>query len=155
MPSATLDSFDKALLKLVQRDSRRTHDALAREVNLSPSAVRRRLKRLRDEGVITGEVALLSPDALGLTIIVNVRMEKESAETYGRFKSRMRDCAEVSQCYSVSGDTDFILVTHHPDMGSYDSWIAENLLSDPAIARSTSNIVYSRVKFDTALPIPE
>ena len=150
-----LDNFDRALLRIVQRNARLTHEQLGNEVGLSPSAVRRRLKRMRETGVIVGDVSLVAPDALGVTIIVNVRMEKESAQTYGRFKSRMADCPEVSQCYSVSGEADFILVTHHADMTAYDGWIAEHLLSDADINRSTANIVYSRVKFDTALPIPD
>ena len=148
-----LDDFDRRLLTEVQIDNRRPHHVLGERVGLSPSAVRRRLARLREAGVITADVSLVSPRASGETVIVGVRMEKESAATYAAFKARMIDCAEVSQCYSVSGEVDFILVVHIADMERYDDWIAEHLLSDPDIARSTAHIVYSRVKYETALPV--
>lgn len=137
----------------MQRDNRLTHNALGERVGLSPSAVRRRLARLRETGVITADVSLVAPRAAGETVIVGVRMEKESAASYAAFKARMRLCPEVTQCYSVSGEVDFILVVHIPDMERYDAWIAEHLLSDPDIARSTAHIVYSRVKYETALPV--
>jgi len=148
-----LDGFDRKLLREVQRDNLRSQSELGEVVGLSPSAVRRRLKRLREAGVILSDVSLIAPSTIGETVIIGVRMEKESAASYARFKSRMLDCPEVSQCYSVSGEVDFVIVAHMENMEAYDGWIAEHLLSDAAIARSTTNIVYSRVKFETALPI--
>lgn len=74
-----LDSYDRKLLALLQEDARRTHDELAEAVSLSPTAVTRRLKRLRSEGIIRREVALVDPAVLGrpLRLVVNVILERE------------------------------------------------------------------------------
>ncbi|NNU17440.1 Lrp/AsnC family transcriptional regulator [Parvularcula sp. ZS-1/3] len=148
-----MDDFDKALLRLVQRDARLTHDALAEKVSLSPSAVRRRLKVLRESGVIERDVSLLDPSALGVTVIVQVRFDKESHDTYRAFKQQMLSLPQIVQCYSVTGDVDFILVGHFPSLEAYDLFVEEHLLSNDALARSTTNVVTGRIKFETAVPV--
>lgn len=148
-----MDSFDHALLRLVQKDARLTHDQMAEKVALSPSAVRRRLKAMRESGVITRDVSLLDPKALGITVIVSVRFEKESHETYRAFKEKMRGLPEVVQCYAVSGEVDFILVIHMPSLEAWDMWIDAHLLSDDSLARSTTHVVTNRVKYETAIPV--
>lgn len=148
-----MDDFDIRLLQLVQRDNQQTLEKLGEKLGLSPTAVRRRLKRLHDDGTIVGNVALINPVRVGITVIVSIRFDKESHATYEAFKQLMCTAPEVAQCYTVSGDVDFIVIAHLPDIQSYDAWVREHLLSNEAIARSTANIVYSRVKFDTATPI--
>ena len=148
-----LDAFDNKLLALLQQDNRRTFAELGDAVGLSPTAVRRRVGRLRASGVIVADVSLVDPARLGVTVIISVRFEKESHTTYEAFKAQMRALPEVAQCYTVSGDVDFIVIAHLPDLAHYDVWIGEHLLSNDAIARSDTNIVYSRVKFQTALPV--
>lgn len=148
-----MDTFDSKLLALLQLNNQMTLDELGKRLNLSPTAVRRRIKKLRETGVIVADVSLVDPARLGITVIVSIRFEKESHATYEAFKTRMRAATEVAQCYTVSGEVDFIIVAHFRDLQSYDAWVGENLLSDPAIARSDTNIVYSRVKFETAIPI--
>lgn len=148
-----MDTFDRRLLELVQRDNQQTLEKLGAKLSLSPTAVRRRLKRLHDNGTIIGDVAIMEPASVGITVVVSIRFEKESHTTYETFKQRMLAAPEVAQCYTVSGDVDFIVIAHLPDLPSYDAWVGEHLLSNEAIARSTANIVYSRVKFDTAIPI--
>lgn len=152
---ASLDSFDRRILALLQRDNQRTFTAIGEAVGLSPSAVRRRVDRLRRDKVIAGDVSLVNPETLGITVIISVRFEKESHATYEAFKKQMRSLPEVAQCYTVSGDVDFIVIAHLPDLPSYDDWIGRHLLSNAALARSDTNIVYSRVKFETAIPVGE
>lgn len=148
-----MDEFDRRLLRLLQRDNRRTYDDLGNELGLSATAVRRRAARLRKEGVIAADVSLINPDHLGISVIVSVRFEKESHATYEAFKKQMKAAPEVRQCYTVSGEVDFILMAHFEDLPAYDDWVAENFLSNPAIARTTTNVVYRSVKFDTAYPV--
>lgn len=148
-----MDHFDRKLLALLQDNNRLGYDELGARVSLSPTAVRRRAKALRESGVISKDVSLLDPAKLGVTVIVSVRMEKESHATYAAFRSRMEELPEVSQCYAVSGEVDFILVAHMPNLAAWDAWIDEHLLSDDAIARSTTNIVTSRIKYETAIPV--
>ena len=148
-----MDAFDRQLLDIVQADNRRTHEDIGREIGLSPSAVRRRLTKLRDEGIIIADVSLLGPAKLGETVIISLRMETESHETYGRLQQRMLDCPEVTQCYTVCGETDFIIIGHFSDLAAYDQWAKQTLMSDDAIARYTTNVVSSRVKFSPSIPI--
>lgn len=146
-----LDAFDHKLLSLVQRNTLQTHEALGAAVGLSPSAVRRRLNQLRASGVIVADVALVEPAKLGVTVIVSVRMEIESRLSYAAFKARMIADSQISQCYTVSGAVDFMLVGHFVDLATYERWIEINILSEPTIARSDTAIVYSRLKFDTTV----
>ncbi|MCQ8185531.1 Lrp/AsnC family transcriptional regulator [Parvularcula maris] len=148
-----MDDFDRRLLNELQRDNRQSYDRLAEAVNLSPTAVRRRVTAMRKRGVIAKDVSILAPAASGVTVIVSVRFEKESHATYRAFKDKMLALPEVTQCYAVSGEVDFILIAQMPDLAAWDRWIDEHLLSDDSLARSTTNIVTSEVKFETAVPV--
>lgn len=152
-PDHELDKVDRALLRRLQQDCRQSHEALGEQLHLSPSAVRRRLKRLREAGVITAEVAVLNAPRLGIGVIIGVRMEKESEHTYQQFKRRMAQAPEIQQCYSVSGSVDFILIGHFRDLPDYESWMRASLLSDPAIARSDAHFIYDCVKRGLAIPV--
>ncbi|MGX6648708.1 Lrp/AsnC family transcriptional regulator [Maricaulaceae bacterium MS644] len=107
---------------------------------------------MRKDGHIIADVSLIDPGRLGITVVVLVRFEKESQATYDTFKKEMRGTPQIAQCYTVTGDEDFILVGHFPDMASYDQWVNERLLTNPAISRSTTHVVYRRTKFETAIP---
>jgi Lrp/AsnC family leucine-responsive transcriptional regulator len=100
-----LDDFDRRLLDAVQEDSRRTGEALAAMVGLSPAACLRRLQRLRAAGVIEREVAIVDPrfTPARLGLIVNVTLERERPDLVDDFARSMRRAPEVSQCYYVTG----------------------------------------------------
>ncbi len=146
-----IDSFDRKLLGLVQRNTLQTHEALGVAIGLSPSAVRRRLARLRSTGVIIADVAIVEPAQLGVSVIVSVRMEEESRESYAGFKARMVADPHISQCYTVAGPVDFMVIGHFGDLAAYERWIDANILAEPSIARSDTAIIYSRIKFETAI----
>ncbi len=148
-----LDDFDRAILAIVQQDNQRTHADIGEQVNLSPSSVRRRLTRMRKEGTIAADVSLVAPDRESVTAIVRVSFQQESLEANNAFKRRMLESPEVSQCYAVSGETDFILVVHAATLADYEAWGERTLMSDPAIRRYDTHIVWSRVKFSTAIPL--
>lgn len=146
-----LDSFDHEILEIVQADNLRTHAEIGERVGLSASSVRRRLAKLRASGVIEADVSIVNPDKTRITVIVTVVFEHESLEGDREFKRRMREAPEVSQCYSVAGQTDFILVVHARDHSEYEKWGERELMSDPRIRRYDSHIAWSRVKFTTAV----
>ena len=148
-----LDEFDKKLLQLLQRNNQLSFDQLGAEVGLSASAARRRVKALRDVGIIAQDVSIVDPSALGITVIVSIRFEKESPDTYEQFKRAMAADPCIAQCYTVSGDVDFILIGHFSSLKDYDQWVNDKLLTNHAIARSTTNVVYRRVKFSTAVSV--
>jgi DNA-binding Lrp family transcriptional regulator len=150
-----LDSFDLKILQRHQHDTRLPADAIGAEVGLSAAAVQRRLKRLREGGVIEAEVAQIEPAAVGLplTCIVGVKLEREANAEVERFKARMLASATVQQCYKVTGEPDFILVVVAPDMARYEAFTREALLADPNVRSFTTYVVLDRVKAGVGLPI--
>ena len=150
---ADLDAADRRILAEVQRDLRRSPEAIAEAAGMSVSSLRRRLARLRADGVIAREVAIVDPGPLGIEIIVWVMMLEEHSDGYDRFKRRMRADDSVTQCYSVTGEADLILHVIMPDMARFENWINEEILADPSVRRCTSSVVYSRIKYETAVPV--
>lgn len=148
-----MDSFDRELLRLVQRDNRQTNEALAQAVNLSPSAVRRRLRKLREDGPIVADIALLDSNALGFTVITGLRCAEESVGAYREIERLMKAAEEVLQCSNVSGSVDFIVIAQMRDMTHYNEWVGRYVLDCPLIERCDTHFVYRRSKFETALPV--
>ena len=148
-----LDLINRKLLTALQRDNRQSMAHLAEVAGLSEPATRRRVTRLRKDGYILADVSLLDPARIGITVITAIRFSKESRLTYDTFKQEIARTQEIAQCYTVTGDEDFILIGHFPDMISYDDWINARILTNPAISRSTTHVVYRTVKFDTAIPV--
>lgn len=148
-----LDRLDRALLAELQADGDLRVEDLAARVGLSPSAARRRLKRLKDNGVILGRMLVVDPHLAGIEIIVAITMKDEDRRAYDRLKRRLGSAAEVSQCYSVTGEVDLIAHVHMRDMADYEIWIDETILADDAVRRCTSHVVYSRVKYSTTIPL--
>jgi Lrp/AsnC family leucine-responsive transcriptional regulator len=150
-----MDIFDRKLLVLVQRDNRMTNEQLGRRVGLSPAACHRRLKRLAADGVIERNVSLLSPAAVGrhVTLIVHVTLERERADLFDAFKDSMRDAPEVSQCYYVTGTTDFVLILNARNMQDYEAFTRRHFYDNPNIQRFQTDVVMDTVKFTTEVPI--
>ena len=150
-----LDAFDTGLLALVQEDARRSTEALAAEVGLSAAAVQRRLKRLREEGVIAATVAVLAPEAVDrpMTFVVEVSMERERADLMDAFKRQVRTTPEVQQCYYVTGDTDFLMVVTARDMADYEAFTRRAFFGNPNIRRFRTSVVMDRVKVGLSVPV--
>lgn len=148
-----LDDFDRKILRLVQSDNRRTNTEIAQAVHLSEPSVRRRLDRLRKAGVIRAEVALLDRERLGVTLIVTITFKDDSPEAYRAFGDRMRAEACVSECYSIAGPSDFVVIAHAPNLPEFERWAHTAIMSDAAIQRYDTAVVYSTVKYETAIPV--
>ncbi|MEM8558202.1 MAG: Lrp/AsnC family transcriptional regulator [Bacteroidota bacterium] len=150
-----LDALDRALLTELQTDNQQTHAQLGAKVGLSASSVRRRLTTLRERGVIEAEVAILAPETVGVQAIVLVTFGEESIEGENAFRERMRTAPEVQQCYAVAGQVDYVLVVHAADLPSYEAWGKRVLLAEPTIRRYDTHLVWSRIKFSTAVPLDQ
>ena len=142
-----LDRADRALLEAVQRNNRLTSEELAEVANLSPTACQRRLKRLRQAGVIEADVEIVSPKAVGrsITMIVLVSLERERADIVDRFKTAIRATHEVMIGYYVTGDTDFLLVVTAEDMEDYEAFTRRFFYENPDIKGFKSMVVMVRV----------
>lgn len=151
--STELDAFDLRILARYQTDTRIAAEAIGRDIGLSVAAVQRRLKRMRDEGIIEREVAQIAPAAVGLalTCVVLVDIDRESPTDLARFKSRMLACPQVQQCYYVTGSSDYVLVVLVPDMAAYEIFTREHLLSDDNVRSFTTHVVMDRIKTGNAV----
>ncbi len=152
-----MDSFDLALLNLVQSNNRLTAEQLGEAVGLSPSACQRRLKRLRHDGVIEADIAVISPKAVGrsLTMVVAVTLEREQPDIIDTFKRSMRSTEEVMQCFYVTGEADFILVLTARDMEHYEAFTKQFFFDNPHIRRFQTSIVMDRVKVGLRVPLDD
>jgi Lrp/AsnC family transcriptional regulator, leucine-responsive regulatory protein len=151
-----LDQLDRAILSHLQRDARTVSDVIADAVGLSPAAVQRRIKRLRETGVIDREVAVVEPGALGLamTFVVGVQLEREHRGVLDDFGRRMREDPAVQQCYYVTGESDFILIVVARSMQDYDDFTGRSLFH-PDIRRFTTSVVMNRVKVGLTVPLAD
>jgi len=152
-----LDALDLKLLASQQRDARRSAEQLGEEIGLSAAAVHRRLKRLRDSGVIAAEVAIVDPQAVGLSVtcVVTVDVDREGLQDLERFSARMRACPQVQQCWYVTGQADYVLVIVVADMTAYEAFTREQLLSDSNVRSFTTHVVLSPEKTGLQLALPE
>ncbi|UXH77923.1 Lrp/AsnC family transcriptional regulator [Roseateles amylovorans] len=154
-----LDAIDRRILHALQADGRMTYDAIAAQVNLSSSAVLRRVRRLEESGVIAAYVALLNPErvGLGLTAYINVRLEKHT-ESHKRnpmdlFRAAVQTWPEVVECSALTGEMDYLLRVLVEDMGHYARFITETLLKHPSVQDCKTSFVLDRLKNTTALPV--
>jgi Lrp/AsnC family leucine-responsive transcriptional regulator len=154
-----LDAIDRRILRAIQDDGRLTYEQLASQVNLSASAVLRRVKRLEETGVIAGYVALVKPEqvGLGLTAYINVRLEKNT-EIHKRnpmdlFRAAVQTWPEVVECVALTGEMDYLLRAVFEDMAHYSRFIMDTLLKHPSVQDCKTSFVLDRVKATTAVPL--
>lgn len=150
-----LDRFDRLLLNLVQEDAGQTSERLAERVALSPSAVQRRLKRLREQGVIEREIAVVGAQhtAGSTTFIVSVQVQGERPEQLAALRAWLAACTEVQQAFYVTGETDFVLVVTAPDTRAYDALMARMVAEHPNVQRFTTQVALGIVKRGLTVPV--
>lgn len=155
MPARDLDSYDLAILRLLQSDAGLPQREIAERVNLSAPAVQRRIARLQEDRVIEGMVAVLSPQAVGfpITAIVEVTLENDRSTSVAAAKAFFKEAPEVQQCYIVAGVAGFIVILAVPSMEDYERH-STRLFSDNDLVRSFRTIfVLDRVKTGQCFPI--
>jgi len=150
-----LDAFDREILRRVQVDARATGEAIGAQIGLSAAAVQRRWKRLRELGVITAEVAVVDPAAVGqaMTFIVGVELERERADMLDAFRRAARADPNVQQCYYVTGAADFVLVVVARDMADFEAFTRRLLFDNANIRRFTTSVVMGRDKIGHVVPV--
>jgi DNA-binding Lrp family transcriptional regulator len=150
-----LDRLDLAILACLQADSRTIAEVIGAKVGLSAAAVQRRIKRLRESGVIEKEVAVLSPRALGLsmTFVIMVEMERETLSVLDVFRRQVQADDYVQQCYYVTGQADFVLVVTCPDMTAFEAFTRRMFFDNPNVRHFTTSVAMDRVKVGLTLPL--
>jgi Lrp/AsnC family transcriptional regulator, leucine-responsive regulatory protein len=143
-----LDEFDKKILNQLQQNNRITADELGSMIGLSTSAVQRRLQRLRKDKIIEADISIISPSAAGfeITCVVDVTLHLGNSEVIDNFKALMSGCAEVMQCYYVTGAYDFVVILHTKDMRRYEDFSKKYLMDNPTVKQFYTHVVMDKVK---------
>ena len=153
--AASIDSFDCKILEIIQQSNRTTSDQIAEQVGLSPAAVQRRMKRMREQNVIQADIAVVNPKAVdrSVTLVVQVMLERERLDLLDTFKKAMMIHPAVQQCYYVTGSADFILVVTAKDMEDYEQFTREVFFDNLNIRNFQTNVVMDPVKVGLSVPV--
>ena len=157
--SFTLDAIDLGLLDQLQTDASLSNQDLAHRVHVSPPTCLRRVKRLREAGLIERQIAVLSGDRLapllghGLQAVVEVSLDRQGDKEQEAFESRVVRDDAVQQCYRVSPGPDFILVVHTRDMPDYLALAQRLFTSDANVRNVKAFFSLRRAKFWPAVPL--
>lgn len=155
MIDSRLDSTDIQILRCMQENARVTTKELAAKVNLSTTPVFERLKRLEREGYIQKYVAILDAEKLnqGFMVFCSVKLRQMGKEIAHDFTSRIKDIPQVTECYNVSGEFDYLLKVHAPDMKYYNEFLINVLGTIDSLGSVQSAFVMNSVKQTNGIPI--
>ena len=146
---------DRRLLNELQRDATRNQAELAQLAGMSRTSCWRRIRDFEDAGLIEGQVALLNPRLAGFNIhvLLAVSMTEHTDENRQAFERHIADLAEVTECFTVAGDRDYVLHVVTEDMESYTEFLNSWILKHPTVRSASSTFVLKRVKYTTMLPL--
>lgn len=150
-----IDRFDRALLRLVQQDARRTIDSLAREVGLSASVAQRRLQRLREQGVIATEIAVLDQRKVGapLTFLVEIELEHDRPELLPALKAWIEGTGEVQQAWYITGRADCVLVVCVAGVEEFDALMERLMGANRNVRKFTTSLALKTLKRGLAIAV--
>lgn len=160
MSPLTLDNIDLALLTQLQTNTALSNQDLAERVFVSPPTCLRRVKRLKESGLIEREIAVLSTDKLaselghGLTAVVEITLDRQDQAALEAFEQRVAPIDAVQQCYRVSPGPDFCLVVHAANMPDYLALTQQLFTTDANVRNVKSFFSLKRSKFGARVPLP-
>ena len=150
-----LDAIDRKIIEAVSMDGRITNAALSELVGLSPTPCLRRVRRLEDEGAIDGYAARVSEEALGFPVsaFVSVKLSRQTDEELKQFEAAIRNCAEVMECYLMTGQRDYMMRVVARGLSDYERFLTETLTRIPCVASIESSLALRTVKSGSVLPL--
>jgi len=151
---AQLDPIDRKILHRLQRDATESLEHLGEQVGLSRNACWRRVRALQERGVITGQVALLSPQKLnlGLTVFIQLRTDSHDGNWMEQFAKATRSLPEILGVYRMSGDLDYLIKARVADVEAYDH-LYRKLIARVPLSDVSASFVMEEIKETTALPV--
>ena len=143
-----LDRADMHILSAMQENARIGLEALSEIASLSVASTQRRLKRLRDEGIIVKDISILNPDELGqsMSFIVMVEMERERPDQIDAFARVAMSDPQVQQCYYITGEADFCLICTSKDMKEFELLTYRLFFNNNNVRRFKTSVVMGRKK---------
>lgn len=150
-----LDRYDLHILKILQNNSSISMQDLGQQIGLSHTPCWRRVKKLEEHGVIIKQVALLNTKSLDLNVnvFVHVTLRQHHENALNRFEESVGQLSEVVECYTVSGETDFLLRVVVKDVEAYEKLLKGTLLQLPEVGNLSSTFALRQVKYTTEIPI--
>ena len=149
-----MDSIDRRILEILQRDCTLSNAELAERVGLSTTPCWRRVQKLEAQGYIERRVALLDPDKLnvGVTVFAAIRTNQHRKEWFDEFRRVVESVPEIVEFYRMSGDIDYLLRIVVPDIAAYDD-VYKRLIESIDFTDVSSSFAMERIKYTTALPV--
>jgi Lrp/AsnC family leucine-responsive transcriptional regulator len=150
-----LDLLDRSILDLMQRDARMSAESIGSRIGLSASAVQRRIARLRDDAVITADVAIVDPKRAGrpLTVLVDIEVEREHPERIVGLRRWIADQPAIQEAWYVTGDSDYVLVVSARDVEEYESLMQAMVAGHANVKRFTTRVVLGTLKRGLVVPM--
>jgi Lrp/AsnC family leucine-responsive transcriptional regulator len=150
-----LDTIDKKLINLLQQDSKQTTKQLSLQLNLSVTAIYERVKKLENQKVIEKYVAIVNKNKIEKSFLVfcHIKLMQHSKEYLNTFEYEVLKLEEVSECFHVSGDYDYILKIYVKDMDAYRSFVVTKLTAIKHIGSTHSTFAIEQVKNTTAIQL--
>jgi len=151
----SLDELDRRILGLLQEDASVSSAELARRVELSAPGLQKRLRRLREAGVITRQVALLSRESVDLDLLcfVHVTLAHHQPDGVSGFRRAVQDMPEVLECHHLTGEFDYLLKVVAANHRDLEHFLVHRLTPVPGVDRIRTSIVLNEIKASTALPL--
>ena len=149
-----MDDIDRSLLEILQQNATLSIAQMAERVGLSPTPCWKRIQKLEATGVITGRVAVVDPDrvGVGLSVLVSIEAGEHTPEWLERFSLGVGTMPEVLEAYRMAGDVDYVLRVAVADMAEYDAFY-KRLIALVPIKNVTSRFAMERIKHTTAYPL--
>jgi Lrp/AsnC family leucine-responsive transcriptional regulator len=152
---AGIDETDRRLLRVLQVDGRISNLELAERCNLSPSACSDRVRRLREQGFITGYAAVVDPDKVGrgLLIFVEVLLDRTTKDVFDDFAAAARRAPDILECHMVAGGFDYLIKARVRDMTAYRTFLGDVLVDMPGVRETRTYAVLEEVKSSGVVPV--
>ncbi len=150
-----LDNIDHELLRILQENARISNAELARRVELSPSGLQKRLRRLETHGYIERYAAILNRHKVGyeMMVFVHISLQRHIASGFEAFRKEIVQLPEVLECYNLTGEDDYILKVIVKDVPHLENFLLRQLTSMPAVDKVRTGLVLNEIKSTTAIPV--
>ena len=151
-----LDDIDRRILSALQADAGIGNSDLADRVGSSTASVWRRIKAMEAGGLLKQSVRLLDQQALGfgVNVLCNIRVRSHARDVRDAFETFVEGRPEILECFSMSGDWDYLLRIVAADVTGYERFLMNTLLEHPSVGGASSHFALSLTKYTTALPLP-
>ncbi|AOY97206.1 AsnC family transcriptional regulator [Cupriavidus sp. USMAA2-4] len=155
MQITELDRIDRRLLGVLQEHGRASNLELAEAIRLSPAQTLRRHRRLEESGIIKRYETRLDSAALGFGVVafIHVTMERGHIRDLSKFKGLVAELAQIQECFSVTGDIDYVLKVVARDLKSLSDFLLDTLMRIPGVSGVKSSVCLDEIKCTSAMPL--